>query len=78
MTVTVTPEMSKAGYLTLQKIAQEHGYGWSFDMVSEWTVDDAMTKVFQAMVAAAPPSWPTKAAKALKVRIKRFADKLET
>jgi len=77
MTVTVTPEMSQAGYDTLRKIAQQQGYGWSFDMVRESTVDDAMTQVFQAMVAAAPPSWPSKMIKALKVRIKRFADKLE-
>lgn len=77
MTVTVTPEMSKAGYDALQKVANDHGYGWSFSMVRESTVDDAMTKVFQAMVAAAPPGWPSRALKAIKVRIKRFADKLE-
>lgn len=77
MSVTITPEMSKAGYLAVQKAAYQHGYGWSFDMVRESTVDDAMTQVFQAMVAAAPPSWPSKMVKALKVRVKHFADKLE-
>ena len=77
MSVTVTPEMSKAGYLAVQKAAYDHGYGWSFDMVRESTVDDAMTQVFQAMVAAAPPSWPTRLKTAIKARIKRFADKLE-
>ena len=77
MSVTVTPEMTKAGYAAIQNVAQEHGYGWSFSIVNEYTVDDAMTKVFQAMVAAAPPSWPSRALKAVKVRIKRFADKLE-
>ena len=77
MSYTITPAMTKAGYLTLQKIAAQHGYGWTFDMVSEWTVNDAMTQVFKAMVAAAPPSWPTRVKKAIKLRIKRFADKLE-
>ena len=77
MSVTVTPEMSKAGYLALQKVAEQHGYGWSFSLVSESTVDSAMAEVFQSMVAAAPPSWPSKLITALKVRIKRFADKLE-
>jgi len=77
MSVTITPEMTKAGYLAVQKAAYEHGYGWSFDMVRESTVDDAMTQVFQAMVAAAPPGWPAKVIKALKLRIKRFAEKIE-
>ena len=77
MTVTVTPEMTKAGYAAVQKVANDNGYGWSFDLVSESTVDDAMTQVFQAMVAAAPPSWSAKVMKAIKTRIKSFADKLE-
>jgi hypothetical protein len=77
MSVTITPEMTKAGYLAVQKVAQDNGYGWSFDMVSESTVDDAMTQVFNAMVAAAPPSWPTRLKTAIKARIKRFAEKLE-
>ena len=78
MSYTITPEMTKAGYLAVQQVAQQHGYGWSFSLVSEDTVDDAMTQVFNAMVAAAPPSWSARMVKALKVKIKRFADKLET
>ena len=70
--------MTKAGYLAVQKVASDHGYGWSFSLVSEDTVDDAMTQVFNAMVAAAPPSWSARMVKALKVKIKRLAEKLET
>lgn len=77
MSVTITPQMTASGYAALQKVASDHGYGWSFSMVRELTVDDAMTEVFQAMVAAAPPSWPTRLKTAIKVRIKRFAEKLE-
>jgi len=77
MSYTITPEMTKAGYLAVQKVASDHGYGWSFSLVSEDTVDDAMTQVFNAMVAAAPPSWSARVMKAIKVRVKRFADKLE-
>jgi len=33
MTVTVTPEMSKAGYAAVQKAANDYGYGWTFDLV---------------------------------------------
>ena len=77
MSYTITPEMTKAGYLAVQKVAEQHGYGWSFSLVSEDTVDDAMTQVFNAMVAAAPPSWSARMVKALKMKIKRLANKLE-
>jgi len=58
-------------------LSNDYGYGWTFDLVPEATVDATMAGVFQAMVGAAPPGWPARALKAVKVRIKRFADKLE-
>lgn len=57
MSVKITTEMAKAGYEAVKQMASDHGYGWSFNMVSEDTVETAMGEVFRAMIEAAPAGW---------------------
>lgn len=56
-TLDLTTEMLQAGYQKLKQMADDHGYGWSFNMVAEDTAEAAMGEVFKAMVEAAPAGW---------------------
>jgi hypothetical protein len=68
MPVDVPPEMTKAGYEKLKQMASDHGYGWSFNMISEETADAAMNEVFTTMMGAAPPGWQWQDGSTIKVR----------
>lgn len=53
----ITPEMAHAGYEALKQMASDHGYGWSFNMVGEHTIEAAMSEVAGRMLEVAPPGW---------------------
>jgi hypothetical protein len=50
--MAVTPQMLDAGYAAAEAVAREHGYGWQFDMLSESTVKDVLSSVYEKMHAA--------------------------